>query len=781
MMGRTILALLTMFLASVAGSVMGQDTVRYDDRAAALGRLDELMSILEEMRGAIDRTTFDAGELAFELAFEDADAIAAWVTENVAYDPYAGLLRGPDGTLRARAGNALDQATLLARLLGDAGFETRIALATLDEAAAERLLARASLAAPPAPPIGDVEALRDALSRLAEIVATSEEELLTSLEATIAPPPVQDEPLREELRTIAGGIETALNDAGVSLAEDAAGVLRAEARDYAWTQYRLSPDDPWASAHPTGLEPDASLEPGRVLEGAIPAELQHRLRIQAWIEQKSGDELTRVPVMEAWERPAANAAGAVLEYANYPNSAPGGDVGAFDLARVAQETEVFAPYFGGALAPGAQIFDLDGRAISPDVANNVAAGVFRSVAAAGEQAVGALGGLGGSDDGADDDPLALAGHGIDVTLIAPDGQETLHRRWILDRIGAENRAAGRVRIDADAPDPARAVLGRHRLMVSTGALPAGYLLDRTLSRLLETREFFTYVVGQMAAPDADASLDQSMLGGPTGLDHLAAFDTFERAVAGVAAGPGYRPAPAVLVLSERVAPSGDVAFVRSIDIAANPRRVLGGPGAAALDAGAALRRGVWETLVEREMLTEDSEDAERVAAADAAPPYRLLRPGDAVDASDLGLDAEAASRLADDLARGSLVLVPHVGPDRQAAWWRLDPTTGAALGVTADGRGQTMVEYEIQLVDNAMTLMFAVKGLKDCQGMGGTAEACCLLKAHINNVTGLGLGGVIGKLGGAGAGLLFTMTTGVAGTDFAGGMGLSCEAFGAGG
>jgi hypothetical protein len=780
MMRRTVLALVMAAIAAVSFGAHAQQ-VRYDDRSAALARLDELMALLEEMRGAIDRTVFDADELAFELAFEDAETIDAWVVDHIAYEPYAGLLRGPDGTLRARAGNALDQATLLARLLGDAGYETRIALATLEDDAADRLLARTALDPPPAPPIGDVDALRALLVRLSEIVASSEEDLLASLEATLSPPPIRDEPLRDELRAVAEGIESALSEAGVVLGEGAATVLRDEARAYAWTQYRLGPEDPWASAHPTGFAPAAPLEPERVLEAEIPEELQHRVRIQAWIEQKRGDELTRVPVMAAWERPAANAAGVVLEYANYPNAAPGGDVGGFDLERVAEETEVFAPYFEGRLAPGAQIFDLDGRAIAPDVANNVAAGVFRAVAGAAESAAGAIGAMGSEGDGEGDDLLALSGHGIDVTLVAPDGRETLHRRWILDRIGAERRATDTIEIAPDAPDPARAVLGRHRIMLSTGALPPGYLLDRTLERLLEARDFFAYVVGQMAEPDPAADLDEDMLGGPTGLDHLAAFDTFERTVANVAAGPGYRPAPAVLVLSERVAPAGDVELVRSIDIAANPRRVLRDAEDGALDPGAALRRGVWETLVEREMLFDAEAGAVRLAAGDAAPPYRLLRPGDSVDATEFGLGAEAAARLSDELARGALVLLPTSPPAELEAWWRVEPTTGAALGVTADGRGQAMVEYEIQLLDNAMTLMFAVKGLKDCQGMGGTAEACCLLKAHINNVTGLGLGGIIGKLGGAGSGLLFTMTTGVAGTDFAGGMGLSCEAFGAGG
>lgn len=61
--------------------------------------------------------------------------------EAVACQPYAGVLRGPEGTLAARAGNALDQALLLARLLVDAGYGAEVALTTLPEDAARDVLA----------------------------------------------------------------------------------------------------------------------------------------------------------------------------------------------------------------------------------------------------------------------------------------------------------------------------------------------------------------------------------------------------------------------------------------------------------------------------------------------------------------------------------------------------------------------------------------------------------------------------------------------------------------
>lgn len=776
---RNLLALAAALLLAAAPAQEAR--IALDDRAYALERVERMMGLLEEFRGTLDRTQFDVDALALEMAFEEPESISAWMQEQIAFEPYAGLLRGPEGTLLARAGNALDQATLLARLLGDAGYEARVALATLSEADAGRLLARASLPRAEPPPPGDVDAMHDVLTRLEGLMADSSR-LVEDLEATLDPPAVDGEALLAELDATAGRLQEALARADVTLGAGAEPALVQEARNYAWTQYRLGPSEAWSSAHPTGFDPQAPLEAEEVITDEVPEELLHRVRIEAWIERKEGDRLVREEVMSAWERPAANAHGVLLSYANAPNGYQPSTLGAFDLEEVLESTTFFAPYFGGSMAPGAQVFDLDGRTVPPDVAGDAAAAVFQTVAGQAEQAAGALGALG--NDGPDEDAdelMALVGHGLDFVTIAPGGEETRYRRRLLDRLGPENRAADRIRVPEDAPDATAAVLGRQRILVTVGALPTGYLLDRTLERILESRPFFEFIVAQMAEPDHDATLAPELVPGDTALDHLLANDLFDRALALEGGEPGFRAGPSMLVLAERIDPEGGSGFVRSVDIVSNPRRVLRGEGngAARIAADAALRRGVWETIVEREMLAD--EDGTITAAADAGGPFQVFRPGQEVDAAALGGDAEAAENLLADLARGHVVLVPTATPDGdRPAWWRIDPLSGTTLGITADGRGQTMIEYEIQLYDYALTLMFAVKGLKDCQGMGGTAEMCCLLKAHITNVAGFGMGGIVGKAFGAGGGLLFTLGTGIAGVDFAGGMGLECSEFGAG-
>ncbi|MFO7544421.1 MAG: hypothetical protein R6W77_02890, partial [Trueperaceae bacterium] len=78
----------------------------------------------------------------------DLDSAFAFVREHIAFDPYAGVLRGADGALAARAGNAWDRALLLRALLEYHGHRTRLAMGELDDGAVDTLLATSALGAP---------------------------------------------------------------------------------------------------------------------------------------------------------------------------------------------------------------------------------------------------------------------------------------------------------------------------------------------------------------------------------------------------------------------------------------------------------------------------------------------------------------------------------------------------------------------------------------------------------------------------------------------------------
>lgn len=76
-------------------------------------------------------TSFDGIEPAFRF-----------VRDEIAYEPYSGVMRGAAGTYASRAGNAADRTLLLTRFLRDKGIRTRFAIGTLTQVQREQLLAR---------------------------------------------------------------------------------------------------------------------------------------------------------------------------------------------------------------------------------------------------------------------------------------------------------------------------------------------------------------------------------------------------------------------------------------------------------------------------------------------------------------------------------------------------------------------------------------------------------------------------------------------------------------
>jgi hypothetical protein len=119
----------------------------FDEYIAAKARLDKMFALLAQARSQIDRSSFDLDALLDKLDYEAQDIID-FVKNEIRFEQYPGLLRGPTGTLMSRGGNALDQSVVLAKLLNDAGFEARIAGGKLT-ADQSNLLFNTSLTAPP--------------------------------------------------------------------------------------------------------------------------------------------------------------------------------------------------------------------------------------------------------------------------------------------------------------------------------------------------------------------------------------------------------------------------------------------------------------------------------------------------------------------------------------------------------------------------------------------------------------------------------------------------------
>lgn len=679
-----------------------------DAYTEARARFDRMFALLEAVRREIDRTSFDVNALALALAFEEPDTIARWVRDNIAFEQYPGLLRGAQGTLMSRAGNSLDQAVLLATLLGDVGYEVRVQRSelttdvaailidqiprwTVDESADSGLDFENAIRQMAA--VGDLDA--EEIRSLVEVVndAVSVEETAEYYLASTETEFLFDRLLQSGLT---GWWSTGDGTGSVD------GLVE-EARDYFWVEYRLGSASDWQAVHPAFkeiLQPvDAALsalEASSTLLGQVPEELQHRFRLEVRLEVKRGDNLEVVDLIAPWERPVANMYGRPISYLNFPDGyLDYEDVdGLMDaLAR----TDFFYPQIDGRLAPGGQAFDLLGLVVDPIAANDPAAGVFRNVAGAFAGAAAAL----DDPDGDVEGFITVSAQWLDITLIAPGGLESHFRKPVLDRIAPEDRGAGIVALkEQDAHEVVARLAAEHSIMVVPGAFPADFLLDSSLEVWLNLRPMLELGLYNSFHPDeATTNLDAgSMVPFQPDLGLLKYFAGTDLAQAATTA-RSYRSSPA-LAVTQRTTLDVGVIELRT-DVLSNPRRSLSvdESNAVVQDLKGNVFAGVFETAVENTYLEVEPEDQASAIGLLADARYEgrsfvVLTPDDIDRVGSLALSAEAVFNLRRDLERGFVaILPPEMLTARHAAWWRVDPGTGETLGMISSGEGGQITMY----------------------------------------------------------------------------------------
>jgi len=593
----------------------------------------------------------------------DTEQIFRFVADQVAYEPYVGALRGAEGTLRAMAGNAVDQSLLLAALLAEAAVPYRFAVGQLSADGQTALEAQ----------------LAPTIEQIAERKLRTFRNPTDAPETMATPPALSndDKATLERLGTMAAGINATAADrtdalvtmlsaviakAGIALPDfRATPVPDREQSDHVWVQVAegpfwidLDPSVPMAAQNQTFAEVATTVD-------ALGPELDHIVRVTIVVEEASGDAAVPRDVVSV-ERPSRELIDAPIGIGITTPSAF--ESLGITITNLFEGGETYVP-----------LLVVGDEAVSAD-----------SPIGFGGTGGGILGGLSGGDDSIDGEALSLS---YRLEIISPDADPVTVERKIFDRIDPVQRAAGAIDLstiesmDGPAGDRIRAAIQAFTMIdLASADVPPPFPLSRRQELFFGSLTYFTASFYSLrnslgfdwgtrlgwhpirTAPDAIALRFQPEDPEQADAPVLIEADLLHQA-------SGWRQ-------TETLAPAQVSPWIARGVVDQVAERLVLDPGLWMADAAASgIVPGVSAGLIFE-------------TATDKKVPILALDPS-TTQPSDLAAYPNSAQvRIKAALDSGMWVIVPE-GPvtiDGQdaLAWWLVDPATGRITDQLADGR-----------------------------------------------------------------------------------------------
>ncbi|MEQ8559144.1 MAG: hypothetical protein RIB03_12575 [Henriciella sp.] len=657
----------------------------------------------EALADSIEESLYSEEGLIEVLGY-DVDAAARFVRDQITYEPYEGVLRGPEGVIATGAGSSWDQAVLSAALIHGMGGEAMLVRGPLAPADADRLLARSGVGRKPLAKALEAD---DVLAAFDDLLP---ETAMTQVGTMAKGPGAASVDVDIAVNSLADAIAEALQKGGVTLGEGRTDyvekLLERLAAEYVWVRYRDTPGDPWTDLHPAfGSDAAPEVKPEAFLNESVPEDRLHQVELKLEIERTgSGGEPERIAIMRPYARPAANFASTQVPI----GIAPSAPVTTGDMP------EFFVPTLFGEAAPGAQVFNGFGLTASAEDAL-AGPGVFGEVA--GKLALGSAS-VGGGD------APALLGVILTVTYIEPGGGRTREERRIVDLRDLDREAFAKA-----LPVEGVIDIGVGR---ENGARELHGVLKAQPDRLQVTSVLADVAIRR---DEVDAREARARMGdvGPAGWPDMV--------LRGGALEPGegatFRTGP--LVIMRRVRPNADHDGFASVimDILHNPVLSLNKEGRA-IDPAAALRQGVRESILEGAIIGDLSQTpwVERDMGA-------VLTSRQAVEtySQQAALSEGVRERMLADQARAGAIVIANRGD--VPYWWRIDPVTGQSLGMGIHG-GQTTVERIITVGLSAYSWYSVIASYQGCEDTFPENDKMYLCCLGANSVM-FGLGNAAGN------------------------------------
>ncbi len=643
---------------------------------AAPQSLLALFDSLESLQNSGSYQSFDTDMKAAELG-SNVDKIFGFVRDQVRYEAYEGVLRGPRGTLMAMAGNSFDKSLLLGALLSKQGIQVRYVRGRLSEGRAKVLVSQMFAVAKQ-----ELPSIRGSVERIPPSLATASSQFAQTL--------------TDRWLSNVEIVRTALRRGNIlatapPVTKD---ILIDEAMDHLWVEYML--DNRWVALDPSfrgALPGEGFADPGDVW-AIIPEEVVHRIAIRLVVEERNHESISSRTAL-TYKATAADL-----------NGSP-----------VTLWYEVTPSNTGWSATPVLQVEDsrVDGEAFGTNIAGS-SPRIETSL-------------LGGADQPRGQSEGDIVALWLETDFTYPSGRTETVRREIFDRIGPSARLEKReatavlahLPVVNGIPLPLTAVFA---LSFSSGSLNPGLLLGRILRQAPALREVVPLVAALKATGRSPTREEAGRLAGtlhhvlPDLLGLLAASYHVRsqsnlillRQVREWRETLPYVATPRLTIASFELATDDkdkSVSGHLALDLRRNvlPIVALEAPGVQLVWANTV--RGVLDGVLEHMLLDSmvpAAPDTSPFAAGIVTVMEQARREGTSVATiteregiSRVDAPQQSKARLFASLSDGSVAIVPLraalIGGRQRLAWWQVDPATGETLGVMDTGLHQGIVEY----------------------------------------------------------------------------------------